>query len=268
MSTKEIGLIGIGNMGTALLAGILKSEVEKNDKIIIYDIDQKILDEKAKQYNVEYAKNILTLIQESKYIILAIKPQVIDGVLEEIGSSLNEDHVIVSIAAGISISHIQKFFKKKVGIARIMSNTPALIREGASVIATNDLLKNKDLEYLKTIFKAVGIVFEMDEKYFDAITGLSGSGPAYIFIVIEALSDGGVKMGLPRDISLKLAAQTVLGAAKLFLETNKHPGILKDMVTSPGGTTITALHELEKGKLRSTLINAVEAASKKSQSMK
>lgn len=267
MSTKEIGLIGIGNMGTALLAGILNSEVEKPDKIIIYDVDQKLLNEKAKEFNVDIAENNSEVIRESKYIILAIKPQVIDVVLEEIGSLISENNVIISIVAGISIAHIQKFIKHKVSIVRVMPNTPALIREGASVISTNDIIKDKDLEYIKTIFKAVGIVFNMDEKYLDAVTGLSGSGPAYIFIIIEALSDGGVKMGLPRDIALKLAAQTVLGSAKMYLETGKHPGILKDMVTSPGGTTITALHELEKGKLRSTLISAVEAASKKSKSI-
>jgi len=268
MSTKEIGLIGIGNMGTALLSGIINSEVEKNDNIIIYDIDQKLLNEKAKEFDVDYAQNVKAIIQESKYIIIAVKPQVIDIVLDEIGSLVNENKVIISIAAGISISHIQKFIKNKIGIVRVMPNTPALIREGASVIATNDIIKSKDLDYVKKIFDAVGIVITMDEKYFDAVTGLSGSGPAYIYIIIEALSDGGVKMGLPRDIALKLAAQTILGSAKMYLKTGKHPGILKDMVTSPGGTTITALHELEKGKLRSTLISAVEAATNKSKSMK
>jgi len=268
MSTKEIGLIGIGNMGTALLSGIINSEVEKNDNIIIYDINQKLLNEKAKEFNVDSAQNIKVIIQESKFIIIAVKPQVIDIVLDELGSLVNENQVIISIAAGISISHIQKFIKNKIGIVRVMPNTPALIREGASVIATNDIIKNKDLDYVKKIFDAVGIVFTMDEKYFDAVTGLSGSGPAYIYIIIEALSDGGVKMGLPRDIALKLAAQTIIGSAKMYLKTGKHPGILKDMVTSPGGTTITALHELEKGKLRSTLISAVEAATNKSKSMK
>jgi len=268
MSIKEIGLIGIGNMGTALLAGMINSEVEKNDNIMIYDIDQKLLNAKEKEFEVAGAENLEDIIQESKYIILAVKPQVIDIVLDEIGSIVNENHVIISIAAGISISHIQKFIKKKIGIVRVMPNTPALIGEGASVIATNNVIKDGDLEHVKKIFNAVGIVITMDEKYFDAVTGLSGSGPAYIYIIIEALSDGGVKMGLPRDIALKLTAQTILGSAKMYLKTGKHPGILKDMVTSPGGTTITALHELEKGKLRSTLISAVEAATNKSKSIK
>ena len=268
MSVKEIGLIGIGNMGTALLAGIINSKVEKNDKIIIYDIDQKLLNVKKKEFEVDSAENLKVLIQDSKYIILAVKPQVFDIVLNEIGSLVNENQVIISIAAGISISHIQKYIKKKIGIVRVMPNTPALVGEGASVIATNEIIKDEDLEYVKKIFDAVGIVVAMDEKYFDAVTGLSGSGPAYIYIIIEALSDGGVKMGLPRDIALKLAAQTILGSAKMYLKTEKHPGILKDMVTSPGGTTITALHELEKGKLRSTLISAVEAATNKSKSLK
>ncbi|MFX1275145.1 MAG: pyrroline-5-carboxylate reductase [Promethearchaeota archaeon] len=267
MSTKQIGLIGIGNMGTALLTGVLNSEIEKNDKIIIYDVNQKLLDEKAKEFNVGKAKNNAELVKESKYIILAIKPQVIGSVLEEIAPLINENHVVISIAAGVTIKNIQKIIGKNVGITRVMPNTPALVGEGASVIATNGFIKNNDLEYVKNIFTAVGIVFVMDEKYMDAVTGLSGSGPAYIFIIIEALSDGGVKMGLPRDIALKLAAQTVLGSAKMYLKTEKHPGTLKDMVTSPGGTTIAALHELEKGKLRSTLISAVETATLKSKSL-
>ena len=148
-----------------------------------------------------------------------------------------------------------------------MTNTPALIGAAATVIANNSNIYESDLEIVKRIFNAVGMVVELEEKHLDAVTGLSGSGPAYIFIIIEALADGGVKMGLPRDIAQKLAAQTVLGSAKLLLETNKHPGELKDMVATPGGTTITAIHELESAKLRATLISAVEAATIKSREL-
>ncbi|MFW9786006.1 MAG: pyrroline-5-carboxylate reductase family protein, partial [Candidatus Heimdallarchaeota archaeon] len=155
----------------------------------------------------------------------------------------------------------------QIGIVRIMTNTPALVRAAASAISSNEYIKQNELDYVKNLFEALGLVVELEERHLDAVTGLSGSGPAYLFIIMESLADGGVKMGLPRDISLKLAAQMVLGAAKLVLETGKHPGELKDMVASPGGTTITAIHEIESAKLRATLIRAVEAATLKSKSM-
>ena len=148
-----------------------------------------------------------------------------------------------------------------------MTNTPALVKAAASAISFNEYIKQPEIDFVKNIFNEIGMVVELEEKHLDAVTGLSGSGPAYLFIIMESLADGGVKMGLPRDVALKLAAQTVLGSAKLVLETNKHPGELKDMVASPGGTTITAIHELESAKLRATLISAVEAATLKSKSM-
>jgi len=268
MSGKEFGIIGIGNMGTALLKGILNSKIIDADKIVIFDTNNDLLRNRSKEFDIDIAKSNLDLVKATKYILIAVKPQVIDLVLEEIGPTIDETQVIVSIAAGVPLSHIQKFIKKKVGMIRVMPNTPALVGAGASAMAPNDIISALDIEYVKKVLSAVGVVVELDEKHIDAVTGLSGSGPAYAFIIIEALSDGGVKMGLPRDISLKLAAQTILGSAKMFLDSGKHPGALKDMVTSPGGTTITALHELEKGKLRATLISAVEAATLKSKSLK
>ncbi len=269
MSFKyEIGVIGTGNMGSAIIRGILNSQVIKAEKIIIYDLNKELLNSRSLEFNVSIAKDNTELVREAIYILIAVKPQVIDGVLEEIGSIITEQHTLISIAAGIKIEHIKEFIKNEVGIIRVMPNTPALVGAGASAIAINENVKEENLDYVKNILSSVGVVVELDEKHIDAVTGLSGSGPAYIFIIIEALSDGGVKMGLSRDIALKLAAQTVLGSAKMVLETGKHPGELKDMVTSPGGTTITALHELEKGKLRGTLINAVESATLKSKSLK
>lgn len=268
MLIKELGIIGIGNMGTALLKGIVKSKLLSEKSIVIYDIDQTLLSARIQEFKVEASKNNSELVSTAKYVLLAVKPQIIESVLKEIGPLINEEQVIISIAAGITLSYIEQFVKKQVGLVRVMPNTPALIGAGASAIAHNGNVKKNDLERINSIFNAVGIVVNLEEKYMDAVTGLSGSGPAYVFIIIEALSDAGVKMGLPRNIALKLAAQTVLGAAKMVLETQKHPGELKDMVTSPGGTTITALHEIEKGKLRATLINAVEAATLKSKSLK
>ncbi len=207
------------------------------------------------------------MARSSKYILIAVIPQVRDTVLKEIGPIITNEQVIISIAAGVSFNHINKFINPSVGLIRIMTNTPALIGAAATAIAHNENIKDYQLEFVKGIFSAVGMVVELEERHLDAVTGLSGSGPAYIFIIIEALADGGVKMGLPRTIALKLAAQTLLGSAKLLLETNIHPAALKDMVATPGGTTITAIHELESAKIRATLIRAVEAATLKSKAL-
>ena len=268
MVKKEFGIVGVGNMGTALLRGIINSNILAPDKILIHDVNKELIKNRSKEFKVDLAENNKELVVNSKYVLIAVKPQVVGLVLEEIKSVINENNVIISIAAGISISFIEKFFNKQIGVVRVMPNTPALVGAGISALSCNKSVKKSDLDYVKRILNAVGMVIELDEKHIDAVTGLSGSGPAYVFLIIEALSDGGVKMGLPKDISLKLATQTVLGSAKMVLETNLHPATLKDMVTSPGGTTITALHEIEKGKLRATLISAVEAATLKAKSMK
>jgi pyrroline-5-carboxylate reductase len=162
---------------------------------------------------------------------------------------------------------VSNIIQKDAKIIRIMTNTPALVRAAATAIAVNNNITKSELAYVKKLFDTLGLVVELEERHLDAVTGLSGSGPAYLFIIMESLADGGVKMGLSREVALKLAAQTVLGAARLVLETGKHPGELKDMVASPGGTTITAIHEIESAKLRATLIRAVEAATLKSKSM-
>ena len=268
MFHKELGFIGVGNMGKALLRGILSSKIVDREKIVIFDVNEDIINSRVQEFKVKAVNSNTELVQIVKYVLIAVKPQKIDSVLEEIGPKLKKNQVLISIAAGVTIKNINKFINKDIGLVRVMPNTPVLVKEGASVIAPNDKVSNEDLEYVKKILNSVGLVVELEEKHIDAVTGLSGSGPAYIFIIIEALADGGVKMGLPRDVALKLAAQTVLGSAKMFLETGKHPGELKDMVASPGGTTITGLHELEKGKIRDTLIRAVEAATLKSKHMK
>ncbi|MFW9865818.1 MAG: pyrroline-5-carboxylate reductase [Candidatus Thorarchaeota archaeon] len=267
MFHKELGIIGLGKIGSTLLRVLIESKTIESDKIIVYDIIHDVLKQRAEEFKVESAENNKILAQEAKYIIIAVLPQIINNVLEEIGSLITEEHVIITIAAGISIKHIKKFIDKNVGIVRIMTNTPALVRAAASAISSNEYIKQSELDFVKNLFNALGLVVELDEKHLDAVTGLSGSGPAYLFIIIEALADGGVKMGLPREIAVKLAAQMVLGSAKLVLETGKHPGELKDMVATPGGTTITAIHEIESAKLRATLIRAVEAATLKSKSM-
>jgi pyrroline-5-carboxylate reductase len=267
MFVKDLGIIGIGKIGSAILKRILKTKALDKDKIIIYDIEDDVLQTNVEEFKVDPAINNVELVKSSKYVLIAVIPQEIDKILYEIADHVQKEHVIISIAAGVSISHVQNIIHKEVGMFRIMTNTPALVGAAATVIAHNNIITEEDLQFVKKIFESLGMVFELDEVHLDAVTGLSGSGPAYIFIIIEALADGGVKMGLPRYVAQRLAAQTVLGSAKLLLETQRHPGELKDMVATPGGTTITAIHELESAKLRATLITAVEAATLKSKSL-
>ena len=267
MYKKELGIIGTGKIGSALLRRLISTNTIDRSKIIIFDIDEDKRNKLSEECNVEIAQNNKELVKSSQYVLIAVIPQVIDSVLKEIGPQITKEQLLISIAAGVSFNHINNFISPDVGLIRIMTNTPALIGAAATAIAHNEHIKDFQIEYVKQLFSAVGMVVELEERHLDAVTGLSGSGPAYIFIIIEALADGGVKMGLPRSIALKLAAQTLLGSAKLLLETDIHPAALKDMVATPGGTTITAIHELESAKLRATLIRAVEAATIKSKSL-
>ena len=267
MYEKELGIIGVGKIGSALLKRIISTNTIERNKIIIFDINEEKLHDLSKSLDVDCANSNTDLVNSSKHVLIAVIPQVMDIVLREIEPAISVQHVIISIAAGVSFTHITKIITKPVSLIRIMTNTPALVGEAATAIARNENVKEYQLEFVKEIFNSVGMVVELEERHLDAVTGLSGSGPAYIFIIIEALADGGVKMGLPRAIALKLAAQTLLGSAKLLLETNIHPAALKDMVATPGGTTITAIHELESAKIRATLIRAVEAATLKSKSL-
>ena len=196
-------------------------------------------------------------------VVLAVKPQVLPEVLAEIAPAASPDRLFISVAAGITCETIESALGGTATVVRAMPNTPALVQAGATVLAPGQHAGQADLDLARCIFEAVGIVEVLTESQMNAVTGLSGSGPAYVFVILESLADAGVKVGLPRPIALKLAAQTVMGAAKLLLDTNGHPGQLKDMVTSPGGTTIAGLHALEQGGLRTTLISAVEAATQR-----
>ncbi|MBC7195942.1 MAG: pyrroline-5-carboxylate reductase [Deferribacterales bacterium] len=262
---KRIGFIGAGNMATALIKGILKANLVPSDFVSASDVDIEKLDSLKSEYGINVVfKDNEKLVTESDIIVLAIKPQIFEKILKEIAPKLDKSKLIISIAAGISTEYIENVVEKDLKIVRAMPNTPALILEGATAIAPGAHVAEDDLRIAYKIFDAVGKVAVVDESQMDAVTGLSGSGPAYIFMIIEALSDAGVKMGLSRSVAMKLAAQTVMGAAKLQIETDMHPGRLKDMVTSPGGTAIAGIHTLEQGGLRTTLINAVESATMRS----
>ncbi len=263
---KKIAFIGGGNMAEALIKGLIAAGTAKPDHILVTDVSVDRLAHLHQTYGVMQKGNG-EAAREADIIILCVKPQVVERVLAEIASAVDAKKLVISIAAGIVIAKIEKALKESSHVVRVMPNTPALVLAGAAALAGGKNATNDDLALTQGIFNSVGRAVIVEEKLMDAVTGLSGSGPAYVFMIIDALSDAGVKEGLPRPLALELAAQTVYGAAKMVLETKEHPGKLRDMVTSPGGTTIEGLHALEKGKLRATLMNAVEAATTRSREL-
>lgn len=264
---KRLGFLGCGNMGEALVKGLVEAHVVPADTIIASDSRTERLAELERLYGIRVTKDNVTLVREADVVVLAVKPQIMAPVLEEIASSLSRRHLVISIAAGVSTATIRAEANKDLRLIRVMPNTPALVLAGATAIAKSKGLEPGDLETAEEIFGAVGKVVVLGEELMDAVTGLSGSGPAYVAVVIESLADGGVKMGLDRTTAMTLATQTVLGAAKLLLETGMHPGALKDMVSSPGGTSITGIAALEEGGIRTTFIKAVERATLRSREL-
>ena len=264
---KRLGFVGCGNMGEALVKGLVEASVVPGDLIIVSDTRNERLAELDRRYGVRCAKSNVELVRDADVVVLAVKPQIMAPVLSEIASSLSRRHLVISIAAGVSTGTLRAGAGKDLRLIRVMPNTPALVLEGATAIAKAKDLETGDLETAEEIFGAVGKVVVLDEELMDAVTGLSGSGPAYVAVVIESLADGGVKMGLDRVTAMTLATQTVLGAAKLLLETNLHPGALKDMVSSPGGTSIAGIAALEEGGIRTTFIKAVERATLRSREL-
>ncbi len=256
-------MLGAGNMAAALVRGLLASGDVKPTQIRASDVRQDRLDELAAEHGIEVTINNLELLDWTDLLVLAVKPQVVDRVLDEVGSRVKAETLVVSIAAGVPIKSIESRLHSGVRVVRAMPNTAAIVEAGATGIAPGAHATEEDVKVARALFDAVGRTVVLDETLIDAVTGLSGSGPAYIMLMIEALADGGVKVGLHRDTALTLAAQTVYGSAKLLLETGEHPGRLKDMVTSPGGTAIAGLHTLESGGLRRTLIDAVESATER-----
>lgn len=264
MRERKIGFVGGGNMAGALIRGLICSETVAPDQIRASDVSASRLNELSERYHIQTTNDNEALSRWADVIVIAVKPQIVDRILAPVGASLNEGDLVISIAAGVPIEAFETRLPAGAKVVRSMPNTAAIALAGATAIAPGTHATPSDLEIAKELFEAVGRCVVLDEALLDAVTGLSGSGPAYVMLMIEALADGGVKVGLGRDTALLLAAQTVYGAAKLQLETGEHPGRLKDMVTSPGGTAIAGLHTLEAGGLRRTLIDAVEAASARS----
>jgi pyrroline-5-carboxylate reductase len=264
----RLGFIGAGNMGEALLKGLLKTQ--KPEQIRVSARRPERIAELEKTYGVKGGSNA-EIAKASDVLLLCVKPQILDQVLR--GLEVSPDTLIISVAAGVPIAAIERRLQQAQGggkpprVVRAMPNTPATVGAGATGIALSEHATDADLATAKMVFDSVGLTVVLEESQLDAVTGLSGSGPAYLFLIIEALSDAGVKVGLSRRASMQLAAQTVLGSAKLLIESGQHPGMLKDSVTSPGGTAIAGLHTLEAGGLRNVLMNAVEAATRRSREL-
>lgn len=262
-ATLRWGFIGAGKMATALIRGMLRVGTPA-EQIQASDTSPEARASLATETGVETHESNREVVRMSDVVILAVKPQGMASVLADIRSDLTPAHLVISIAAGISLATLEEGLGKGRRLARVMPNTPALVGVGASAYCLSSDARPEDEATVRRFMEAVGVAYPVPETLMDAVTGLSGSGPAFVYAIIEALSDGGVKMGLPRGIATALAAQTLLGASRLVLETGLHPGVLKEQVTSPGGTTIAGLHALERGALRSVLMDAVESATRRS----
>ncbi len=260
MNDRTIGFLGAGNMAGALIAGSLRAGALPSDRVWASDVRDERLAELAKTHGIHTTRDNEALLAACDVVVLAVKPQVVDRVLPVLASHLRKDAVLVSVVAGVSTASLEGRLPESTRVVRTMPNTASIAGAGATAIAKGAHATDDDVKVARALFEATGRVVTLDESLLDAVTGLSGSGPAYVMLIIEALADGGVKVGLHRETALLLAAQTVFGSAKLLLDTGMHPGALKDMVTSPGGTAIAGLHTLEAGGLRRTLMDAVEAA--------
>lgn len=244
-------------MGKALVEGIISAELVNPREMVIYDQDMAKTDDLQAKLGLKVAKSLSVFCQEAQKIFISVKPQDIPKLLRSIKSFLNVSHLLVSVAAGLKIKFYQDYLGIEQKIIRLMPNTPALVGEGMIVACKSENVSSEEEETVLQLLRPLGRVLSLDEAYFDAVTALSGSGPAYIYLVIEALTDGGVAMGLSRDIAQLLASQTVFGAAKMVLTTGAHPAVLKSQVTSPGGITSAALLALEEGNIRASIAKAV-----------
>ncbi len=271
LKNKKIGFIGGGNMAEAMIKGLLSASFIEAKNVFVSEPSEAKRDTLHAEYKIKVSADNRELVKKCDIIILAVKPQIVQKVLRDIASLVGRDKLVISIAAGVPIAIMDDVLRggknKKFSIVRTMPNTPALVQEGVTAIASGEHVRKIDVKIAHRIFEAVGRTVDVEEDQLDAVTGLSGSGPAYIFMLIEALSDAGVKMGLSREVANILTIQTVLGSAKLARESGKHPGELKDMVTSPAGTTISGLHALEEGSFHTTLMNAVEDATLRSREL-
>ena len=265
--SKKIGFIGCGNMGSAMVGGLIKSGFVSADDIIVSTKTEASSKKLKNEFNIATTLDSKGVAKESETIILAVKPNMYKNIVEEIKDELTKEKLIITIAAGIEIAHMEEWLGEDFKIIRTMPNTPALVGEAMSAVCPNKNVLEEDLQYCINIFESFGECEVLEEKYFDGFIAVAGSSPAYVFMFIEAMADGAVKLGIPRVKAYKMAAQSVLGSAKMVLDTGKHPGELKDMVCSPAGTTIDAVVELEKLGLRNSVIQAMDKCAEKSKNL-
>lgn len=264
---RKIGFIGSGNMATAMIGGILNSKLIPSTNVMCSDPSKEKLEILNKTYGVKVTTSNIEVVQKSDIVVLSVKPQFYPQVIKEIKNDVSNNTIIVVIAAGQKIDLIKQLFEREIKVVRAMPNTPALVGEGMAALCPCPMILPDELDLICNIFNSFGKCEVITEKLMDAVTAVSGSSPAFVFMIIEAMADGAVLEGMPRDKAYKFAAQTVLGSAKMVLETGKHPGELKDMVTSPAGTTIEGVNVLEKNGLRGTIIEAIHETAEKSKKL-
>ena len=265
--SKKVGFIGAGNMAQALVAGIVERAGLAADLVRVADPDAAQCQRLQAQFGIRAEASNEALISWADCIILAVKPQVVQAALQGGESAFTSDKLLISLCAGVTTDKLEALLGGQARVVRAMPNPPALVGEGATAVAGGAHATQADVQYAIQTFTSVGTCVSVPESQMDAVTGLSGSGPAFVMLIIEAMADGGVRAGLPRAVSLQLATQTVLGAAKLVRESGEHPGVLKDRVTSPAGTTIEGISVLERGALRGTIVEAVSAAARRSKEL-
>lgn len=265
---KKIGFIGTGNMGSAMIGGLLETGTVSAENLAVSDLNQESLKKLSEKWPaIKTSQNNKETVDFADIIVIAVKPHIYKPVIEEIAPIVNDDTIIVTIAAGVTIEQAESMFGRKIKIVRTMPNTPALVGEGVTAYCCNSLVSQEDESAVLPLLESFGIVEKIGEEYFDAVISVSGSSPAYVFMIIEAMADGAVLQGLPRAQAYRMAAQALLGSAKMILETGSHPGALKDAVCSPGGTTIEAVRTLEEKGMRSAIIEAMKNCAEKSKEM-
>jgi pyrroline-5-carboxylate reductase len=267
MLKEKIGVIGAGKIGSAIVRGVIRARLAPRYRVMASDISEPLRQSLAKDVGIKVTADNDKVCEFADIIILAVKPQIVDTVLREIADKLGPDKLLVSVAAGVPLDRIESYLPDGCRVVRVMPNIACVVGAGASAYAGGTQASAGDLETVGLILNSLGIAMPVEERYLDAVTGLSGSGPAYVFLFIESLADGGVQVGLSRDVSLKLALQTVYGAACMALESPKHLSALKDEVTSPGGTTIAGLYALEQRGFRGTVMDAIVSATRRSQEL-
>ena len=267
MLTEKIGVIGAGKIGSAIARGIIRAGLVKKENVMASDVTDELRQAIARDLDIKVTPDNGALCDFAEIIILAVKPQIVDSVAREIAKKLGKSKLLVSVAAGVPLGRIETHLEPGARVVRVMPNIPCVVGAGAAGFAGGGHATAADLEKVGAILNSFGVGLAVEEKYLDAVTGLSGSGPAYVFLFMEALADGGVQVGLSRDVALKLAMQTVYGAARMDLVSNKHLSELKDEVTSPGGTTIAGLYAMEQNGFRGTVMKAVVSATRRSQEL-